>query len=389
MKSKTIRSASKLDALRRDLYVNDYNEREDVDFQHVVASLPELLVDSDEPVKHAYKILKVLLETKWGIKGFLAIYHPYRIKDEYRKDQYDHGGAEGQGDMTWADVLSSENPEEYIKFEPHFHLFFPSRRYAFDYSVVEAVERQSGWVFNRIEKKEDDDHRSVANLDDLVHQICYCYSHAGVHERESRNELTSVMKGRLHNISVLDDGTEEQVTASFCDAAPKLLGVRFSNVNESNCEAEQCDCDGECECEDDHPLHELYNQWDDGTTGLDNSAASSSAAPSFDESSPSIDDTSASHSLDGNTQASDQDSSSDSPTTSSRSVPNPVVTDRDACGGDLIPIREAGGLLDDGEWCKQARYSAALQLAFEEWEDRVDSDDSDEPHPGEAAVQRR
>ena len=375
VKSKTVRSAGKLEGMRRDLYVNHHNERKQVDFNHVVASLPELLVDSEEPVDHALKILKVLLEKKWGIKGFLAIYHPYRIKDEYRKDQYEHGGADGQGDMTWKDVLNSDDPYQYLKFQPHFHLFFAARRYAFDYSVTEAVERETGWVFHRIEK--DDSSVSVYDLEDLTHQLCYCYSHAGVHERDARDELTSRMKGDLHNIYV-PDGVEEQATAAFCDAAPKLLGVRFNNMEESSCEAEKCDCDGECHCEDDHPLHELYDQWADGTNRVDGSEATSSAAPSFDDPSPPSD-------------ATNQDSTGDSSTSSSsRSVPTPVVTGGgEACGGDIIPIREAGCLLDDEEWCKQARYSEALELAFDEWEDRVDADDDDELTPIEAAVQRR
>jgi hypothetical protein len=143
--------------------------------------------------------------------------------------------------MTWKDVLNSENPYQYLKFQPHFHLFFAARRYAFDYSVTEAVERETGWVFHRIEK--DDSSVSVYDLEDLTHQLCYCYSHAGVHERDARDELTSRMKGDLHNIYV-PDGVEEQATAAFCDAAPKLLGVRFNNMQESNCEAEKCDCDG-------------------------------------------------------------------------------------------------------------------------------------------------
>jgi len=254
--------------------------------------------------------------------------------------------------MTWKDILNSENPYQYFKFQPHFRLFFAARRYAFDYSVINGVERETGWVFHRIEK--DDSSVSVYDLEDLTHQLCYCYFHAGVHERDARDELTSRMKGDLHNIDV-PDGVEEQATAAFCDAAPKLLGVRFNNMQESSCEAKQCDCEGECHCEDDHPLHELYDQWDDDTNRLDGSAGSSSAAPSFDDPNPP-------------SQSADQDSSNDSSTSSSpRSIPTPVATDGgEACGGDIIPVREAISLLDDEEWCRQARYSEALELAFEE-----------------------
>lgn len=58
--------------------------------------------------------------------------------------------------MTWKDVLDEDedNPYQYLTFEPHFHLFFSAPRASFDYSVAEAIEAQSGWLFHRITKGE-------------------------------------------------------------------------------------------------------------------------------------------------------------------------------------------------------------------------------------------
>lgn len=374
VKSKAVRGAGKLEGMRRNLYVNEYNERADVDFNHVVASLPDLLVDSDQPIEHALKILKVLLEEQFGIKGFLAIYHPYRIKDEYRKEQYDHGGAEGQGDMTWKDVHNKANPYQYLKHEPHFHLFFAAKRYAFDYTVTEAIERKSGWVFNRIEKK--DSSISVRDLEDLVHQLCYCFSHAGIQKTDVRDKLASRMKGDLHNIYVPDDA-ERQATAVFCEAAPKLLGVRFKNTNNNSCDADIQDNDGEYHDGEDNPIHELYSEWDDGTNRLNRSGSSDPAAPSFDDRSLSA-------------ESPDEDSSIVSTSNcQSQSVSSSVVTDSgETCGGDIIPIREAASLLDDDEWCEQARYSEVLKLAFTEWQNQVDDDGKDKLNWLEDSSQR-
>lgn len=406
VRDQVIPRAAKLYGLAGDLYFNEYREREDVDLNHIVASLPDILVDSDEPIDHVLKILKVILEKKWGIEGFEAVYHPYRIKAEYRRDQYEHGGEPGRGDMTWADVLNEDDPYQYLKHEPHFHIFFPAKRYQFDYSTVEYVENQTGIVFHRITKS--DSEISVWDLEDLVYQLTYCYSHAGVIETANKTKLASRMKGRLHNIDALER-IEKRATAAFCDAAPQLLGVNFTDMSEASCEAAACDCDGddECHCEDDHPLHDLYEQGG----GLDDKGDTSlSQAPSFDGDlkearttefdlldSPESPTVNASGGFDaagggsgsagGNSAGGDSDDASGVRT---RSVSPAVAADGgDRCGGDLIPIREAQSLLDDDEWCKQARYSDALRAAYQEWQDRTNDGEDDALSPADDAVQPR
>lgn len=367
IKAKTVRHAGKLEGHRRYLYVQ-HNERKQIDWNHVVATLPEVLVDSDDPVERVLEVLKTLLEKKWGIEGFTAIYHPYRIQDQYRKDQYEHSGASGEGDMTWADVLDSEDPYQYLKFEPHFHLFFAAPRYSFDYSVTEGVEQDSGWVFHRIEKQ--DSSVSVYDIEDLVHQLCYCYSHAGINHTGQRSKLTSRMKGDLHNMYI-PDGVEEQSVAAFCEAAPKLLGVSFSNMQESSCGAQSCECDGECHCEDDHPLHELYRYHDDGTNTITGSVSPSSESPEFDSS--------GTMGLTDGASSSSSDSTTNGKT--SVSIPSAVATGNEQqCGGDLVSIHEAEGLLEDDDWVAQARYADALELAYQEWQDRTDGELK--PHSG-------
>jgi len=126
VKAKTVRTAGKLEGFRRALYAR-YDGRRDIDFNHVVASLPSVLVDSDEPFERVLLILKTLLEKQWNVDGFVAIYHPYRIKKTFAKDQYDHGGESGEGEMTWKEVLDRDDPEQCLTFEPHFHTSFRHR----------------------------------------------------------------------------------------------------------------------------------------------------------------------------------------------------------------------------------------------------------------------
>lgn len=309
VKRKIVRGASKLEGLRKRLYAK-YDGKKQFDFNHVVASLPTFKVDSDEPEERALLALKTLLEEKWGVEGFYAIYHPYRIKQEYRKDQYDHGGEQGDGDMTWKDVLNAENPEQYIYFSPHFHLFFPAVRKSFDYMTAEAVEDESGWLFKRITKQNSN--ISVSDLDDLVHQMTYCLSHAGVWTDENGVEMETRMKGLLHN-TYAPDGAEDRALASLADAAPKLLGYKFANTKEGTCDEEL-----PADTEDDHP-HEHANT-DDGSS---NSGGSTS---------------------------------------------NTSTTETTPCGGDLVPMSDVQTLLNDDDWRKQARHADALETAHDEWQ---------------------
>lgn len=400
VKRNVVTAAGKLEGLRRALYAR-YDGKKDIDFNHVVASPPDgFAVDSETPLKRTLLIIKTLLEKKWNLDGFIAIFHPYRIKKEYRKDQYEHGGAEGEGEMTWKDVLDKDDPSEYLVFSPHFHLFFPAPRASFDYLTAEAVEDETGWLFHRITKG-DDSNVSVEDLNDLVHQLTYCYSHAGVRCVGPRDELASRMKGDLHNCYI-PDGVEDETLALFCDAAPKLLGVQFANLNNATCDAEisnqdmneeiassstaetACSQDGqEHTTQADHPLDDVWNPgsgvqstfgrggdpWTSNTleagtgagdnTGDDWTGGSSSVSSSTSTQS----DSAASHAAENSGV---QESES------------PVVDDPTPCGGALQPMHEAQTRLENEEWCQQAEHVSGLRSAVKEWRSITGGDEN---HP--------
>ena len=384
VKDKTVRVAGKLEGMRRMLY-SRYDGRKDIDFNHVIASLPDFAVDSDMPLERALMVIKTLLEKQWNIDGFAAIYHPYRIKKEYRKDQYEHGGEPGEGEMTWSDVLTSDDPYKYIYYSPHFHLFFPAIRRSFDYLTAEAVEDQSGWLFHRITK--DDSNVSVEDLDDLVHQITYCFSHCGPNDwNADRSELTSRMKGDLHNCYI-PDGVEDKVLSSFCDAAPDLLGARFSNVADASCDAEVTmdddrdddqAVDGEpCACDDCRPESPLTDVWERGAgvSGSSGSGGMSTTGGGSFGGGSSSGTASSSEATEGHrTTAVDMGSGEgvDAPETTN----SPVTDEREECGGDLVPMHTAKGLLDDADWCRSAAYVSGLRVAVAEWEALDRSEDS-------------
>lgn len=346
IKNKTKRLCGKLDGLRRLLYArSDCN----VDFQHIIASLPTFMTDSeDEQQTHdrALEIIKVLLRENWGIESFLSIYHEKRIKAEYRADSLDdHGGEPGRGEMTWSDILSkpADERDKYLKREPHFHLFIPTKRGQFDYSVTEAVENKTGWMFHRSEKSGEDNYVSVRDLEDLVRQVTYCMSHAMVNDwNADRNELTTRMKGELHNCYI-PDGVEDEVLSYFVKCSQKLLGVRFEQ-HSGTCDAEVDEADIDSDSEK-HPLEDV---WGD----------SHSPKPTGGPIDSDILD------LDAGGGGGRGDLA-DEPAT--EVIPDYARGPR--CGGTIRPIREVAPRLDDDEWRTKAAYSAALAAAVEEWQD--------------------
>lgn len=354
VKEKATRYAGKLEGYRRKEYADN---ADNIDFNHVVASLPDFVVDSENPVERALSAIKELLRENWNIWSFAAVYHPYRIKIEHRADQYEHDGEPGEGDMTWADVLDKENPYQYLKYEPHFHLFFATRRKGFDYLTAEAVEDQSGWLFHRITKA-GDSNVSIEDLDDLVHQLTYSLSHAGVNQwHADRDELTTRMKGQLHQCYIPDDAKEE-IQAAFCKAAPRLLGTYFANLADATCDADIDPTDADID-----PMNEVWEP-EPGIAVSSSKPSRQSAPISGGESGTGSKTTGAATgtTATGESKVSDVD----------------LDSVDDVCGGDLVPMYEAKQLLDDPDWCDDALYADGLHRAVDEWEAINDLDDVDE-----------
>lgn len=363
VKKKVTSYTQKLAKLRWELY-EENGQRTNIDYNHVVASLPSVLVDSDQPIKRVVKIIQEILSRNWGIEDFAWIYHERRIKPEHRKDVYDHPGQQGEGEMRWKDVLNADDRARFTYYAPHFHLFFPAPRRSFDYSVVEAVEEQTGWVFHRVD---DDDNVSVEDLDDLVHQMTYCASHAHVGENGPRTELTTGLKGRLHKIEKAHH-VEDEVLTSFCEAAPKLLGVRFANLNNTS-------CDAEVPADDQDDARE-QDDVDERDADRDDHAGAGGGGSGYDPRSLDLESTV------GPDRGADEWAARVPSGPSEAAVEDVDEPDEvEECGGDLEPIHEGKSRLADEEWCAQAEHVDGLLLAVAEYERRSDEDDDDEARP--------
>jgi hypothetical protein len=414
VKETAIRAASKLENHRYNLYYDQPDDR-DVRSQHIVASAPpSVMFDSENPIERALLSIQELLPqflAEPDNRSFFVVYHPFRIKQEYRKDVYDHPGEQGQGEMMWSDVLSSDDWREYVTFEPHFHVFCNTRY--FEKTISEKVEAESGWVFHRIE---DADSISVENLEDLTKQITYCLSHAGVRTGD-RDEKVTRYKGELHNTPTHPKGIE-RATAAFCEAAPKLLGVTFANTRSKACDADvpaddtddlaHDHADGPHPDDDHDPAASEDTNFAKRTTdrvsplvdevtsnSKEKVVKSGSGSPIRDGRTPgSAPEESASEwgesrnsgfsaessgwtargAADLEASSDDRGDQEDVDTAEGQlgdddDRPDDAHPQAATCGGDLVPISEAVDLLEDSEWCRNAPHVSGLRVAAREWKD--------------------
>jgi hypothetical protein len=161
------------------------------------------------------------------------------------------------------------------------------------------------------------------------------------------------MKGKLYN-SYAPDGAEQEALAAFCDAAPKLLGVTFSNIKSESCSEEV--------------------EQEETVTVNATKATESRPSSSNTELRENSWDVSSDNGFRDKTESEWSDSDSVSITTTT------TTTTSEGCGGTLVSIHRASELLEDDEWVEQAEYSEELRAAVEEHR-RDDSRDSESVPP--------
>lgn len=351
VKESTISLAARLESMRKLMYSRN-NGRKDIDFNEVFASLPSFLVGRDDALDTALLVLKELLRANWGVEDFVWIYHPWRIKKEYRKDLYEHGGEPGEGDMTWKDVMAQPDWEEYVYFAPHFHVFLPAPRRSFDYNIVPAVQEQSGWSFRRNEKR--DSHVSIEDLEHLVKRITYCLSHVGVEPdatADGKTEKLSGYKG-FRDLDYVQDEAVEQVSAAFFDNAYDLLGVPFGRADRCNEEVPAGEGGGARARAADTSVGFGGREHADTSVGSGRGPTMRAMA-------------------DGGQFIQGAGVPGLGVTYGEPDVDEDELVDDDQeteiCGGELVPIWEAAELLKDDDWRLDAAHADGLERAVKAW----------------------
>ena len=214
-------------------------------YHHLTVSLPRSLrFARSDPLDAAFKLVMCLLGMVGVFAGYL-VYHPWRIKKEYRGDV--NGHESGNGDMQWKDILQKIESddwtweavrEEFLVYAPHFHAMV-NADFVQGGAVTEAIEDQTGIVIHRITK--GDSAVSLGNLEDLASATAYSLSHAGI----SWDEENEAFRGAFRFFGSTADverrkNVEDDVKAALREISPDVLGVDFGS---QRCDAETIDED--------------------------------------------------------------------------------------------------------------------------------------------------
>ena len=360
---RTISGASKIEGFRRYQVASGVPKPK---YHHLVASLPRSFrVDAKNPIDRVIEILKVLL-LKINVDTGMIIYHPYRIVEAYRGDVMGHES--GTGDMTWADVLSRMESDdwsweairnEFLTFAPHFHIIANSD-FAQCGAITKGIEEQTGIVIHRITKGEDSS-VSLYDMDDLCSATAYSLSHAGLSWDKDNEEYRAVTRyfGEVANFDP-SDGVVDDIDGVARGISADVLGVDFDR--------------GTC------------SETASDTAGLSNTGTGAGYLPNpsrrvVEMSDPRDLGPSATPSI-GDGAGSDG-VAADGGWEATRGVspaflddPNEVETphedrQKSRCRGEIRPISEAPRQLDNDEWCAEIGRDAesTLREAVQEWKE--------------------
>lgn len=338
-------------------------------YHHLTVSfLPSTRFDSADPFRRGVETTKLLLE-EVGVYSGVMIYHPWRIAEPYRGEVRGHES--GNGDMTWADVLTKvENPSwpweaarsEFLEYGPHFHVY-ANAPFVQGQSVTDMIEDRTGVVIHRITKRNSS--VSLYDVNDLVSSMAYSFSHAGL-AWDGENEMFRAAYRRFGETANFSPtpGVEADVDAALRDAAPEVLGQEFPKPRCDNetVEITEAEEEGEDEAETNDRESSLPrvkrdlssempdvggwsdgsgSEWSSGNTGgfaADNGeelwAATAGVSPSW---------------LDDPSEAPEKY--------------------RSECGAKLVPMWAAPEYLDNEVWVEQIgeEARAELEAAYEEW----------------------
>ena len=336
-------------------------------YHHLTVSFrPSVRFDSADPFKRGVEATKLLLE-EVGVYAGVLIYHPWRIAEPYRGDVRGHES--GDGDMTWADVLTKvESPSwsweaarsEFLEYGPHFHVY-ANAPFVQGGAITDEIEDRTGVVIHRITKRNSS--VSLYDVEDLASSMAYSLSHAGLAWDAENEEFQAAYRrfGETANFSPTA-GVEEDVDAALREVAPEVLGQEFPKPRCDNEMVEIAEEDCESEHEADRTESSLPSvqrdlsseypdangrsagsggEWNSGNTGgfaTDDGAelwaATAGVSPSW---------------LDDPTEA--------------------PAEHRSRCGAKLVPMWAAEEYLNDEAWVdsigEEAR--AELEAAYEEW----------------------
>jgi len=165
--------------------------------------------------KEANKIAK-----EFGYKGYLLIFHPYRINKEGKK----------KFKKRWYDIREQENWKDYVNWAPHFHIIgYSGHRSPVWKGKTTQNKLLSGdqlnndiWIAKRI--------NDIENLDHLLILLNYLYSHCGITTTDSSRTLhTYTYGGKMSYRSLrhndIKNGCDDLYNQIYLDVYDRVCGI--------------------------------------------------------------------------------------------------------------------------------------------------------------------
>ena len=335
-------------------------------YHHLTVSFrPETRFDSADPFERGVEATKLLLE-EVGVYAGILIYHPWRIAEAYRGEVRGHES--GEGDMTWADVLTKvASPawsweaarSEFLVYAPHFHVY-ANAPFVQGGAVTEMIEERTGVVIHRITKR--DSSVSLYDVEDLASSMAYSLSHAGLAWDEDNEQFRAAYRrfGETANFSPTP-GVEADVDAALREVAPEVLGQEFPKPR----------CDNE--------TVEIDEAGDEGESDEGERESPPSVKRDLSSESPDVSGwsgESGSEWSSGNTGGFAADDGDDlwaaTVGVSPSWLEDPAEASEDhrsRCGTKLVPMWAADEYLADEAWVESIGEDARAELeaAYEEW----------------------
>lgn len=305
------------------------SERETAVYKHhvIVSPDPSWFTSRDDPLDATFQVIQRLLKTM-DAEGVVA-YHPWSGAADHGDDLGEWQDRLFEG-RSWADVRDE------LELRPHFHAVVCSPR-IWGGSVTRDLERETGWVVNRVEKR-DGSGRSLEDLHDVCRAVSYALSHTGIDvDSNGQNNAEYRRFGSVFTSSRLDvlPETERKTREALREVVPHTLGID----------------PGEIRCESDvQPQVVDWNRAYAAASDSDGGSVDSGGGGGGDDPNP---------------DAGDSDMPG-SPET--RTVGGEGGRWTSACLGELRHVRHASEVLDDDEWREQAEFVESLESVYAAWQ---------------------
>lgn len=203
---------------------------------HAVMSPPEgeitTLTDVSDGFRDAYGLVK-----EKGVRGGVAIFHGFRVREEWREEWREETNAGEEGPKLWRWVREHEKDWRTLTYwSPHYHILGLSEDFEAD-----DPEEQEGWVARRIRSLEAFTLTDPDGYEDMVGASMYLLSHATFESDTSKDcvrwfgQLATTKFSPESELSKGSWDTIQRYAAEAASVTPEEDGEGGSGEDDEEC----------------------------------------------------------------------------------------------------------------------------------------------------------